>query len=100
LITCDIIPGRLKSCSVPFFDLNVELLMRTYIATIPYNTASTVLPDPRALRLAPGHPYKPQIPSPAGLRVTRGLSFTSIAIRSAQCDQDRGRTKNCAEKRS
>jgi hypothetical protein len=32
LITCDIIPGRLKSCSVPFFDLNVELLMRTYIA--------------------------------------------------------------------
>jgi hypothetical protein len=74
LITCDIIPGRLKSCSVPFFDLNVELLMRTYIATcsededIP-TSVETMPREPRqnsqlhrqmtGLRVPPGREEEP-----------------------------------------
>src|ERR1700751_3933925 len=33
-ITCDIIRRRSKIYSLPFFDFNVELLMRAYIATL------------------------------------------------------------------
>src|SRR4051794_6156606 len=36
-------------------------------AAIPRNTSSTALPDQRAPRLAPGHPYMPQGVSPVGL---------------------------------
>src|SRR5436309_15762522 len=49
-------------------------------AAIPRNTSSTALPDQRAPRLAPGHPYMPQSVSPVGLAWSLCPQNNSIQI--------------------
>ena len=54
LTTCDTIRRRSKTCSIPFFDSDVELFMRTYIVGVPVgvrptggacSVATVVIPD-------------------------------------------------------